>query len=614
MSNTHIINLSAYTSPVITESKRNEWVDYGSDNNYYSYLIDRYNNSTTNNAIINNISRLLYGRGLSVLNSGKYPNEYAQVVTLFEADDIRKMFMDLYMLGATYIQVIYSKDRKKVVKVAHSPTMLWRSAKCNEEGEIDGYFYSDDWTDTRKFKPTFYPAFGTSNEPLEVLCIRPYSVGMKYYSLVDYQGALPYALLEEEISNYLINEVKNGFSGTKVINFNNGIPDEEAQQVIKTKTLSAFTGSTGQRAIIAFNNNTESKTTVDDIPLNDAPAHYEYLSNESRAKIMLSHNVTSPLIFGIATNTGFSSNADELNNSAILFENMVIRPKQELLLDGFAKILAYNGVVVELRIETLNPLDAQGDITKNNNATKVIDGINSLSPLVANKVLESMTANEIRQLVGLPPEQGGSDLPTVTQMSSHIDHLDLNNYGEDLDLNEWELIDVRNVDYDEEMELDAQLEKANNPTLLSKIVHFATTGVAIPKRSSEQDGKLFVSRYRYMGEVSANSREFCKKMIQANKLYRKEDIMAMSANPKTNGEWSAKGESTYDIFLFKGGGACHHYWQRETYRKKGTDLSSPLKQQVTPAQARKEGEILPTNDKRVYQKPVDMPNQGFLNR
>lgn len=576
MSNTHIINLSAYTSPVITESKRNEWVDYGSDNNYYSYLIDRYNNSTTNNAIINNISRLLYGRGLSVLNSAKYPNEYAQVVTLFEADDIRKMFMDLYMLGATYIQVIYSKDRKKVVKVAHSPTMLWRSAKCNEEGEIDGYFYSDDWTDTRKFKPAFYPAFGTSNEPLEVLCIRPYSVGMKYYSLVDYQGALPYALLEEEISNYLINEVKNGFSGTKVINFNNGIPDEEAQQVIKTKTLSAFTGSTGQRAIIAFNNNTESKTTVDDIPLNDAPAHYEYLSNESRAKIMLSHNVTSPLIFGIATNTGFSSNADELKNSTILFDNMVIRPKQDLLIDGLKKILEYNGIVVDLFFKTLQPLEFMD--------------------------LENAKA------VGTVQEETG------VKMSSHIDHLDLNNYGEDLDLNEWELIDVRNVDYDEEIELDAQLEKANNPTLLSKIVHFATTGVALPKRSSEQDGKLFVSRYRYMGEVSANSREFCKKMIQANKLYRKEDIMAMSANPKTNGEWSAKGESTYDIFLFKGGGACHHYWQRETYRKKGTDLSSPLKQQVTPAQARKEGEILPTNDKRVYQKPVDMPNQGFLNR
>ncbi len=122
--------------------------------------------------------------------------------------------------------------------------------------------------------------------------------------------------LHMEIADYLINEVQNGFSGTKVVNFNNGVPTEEQQSIIKSKVLSQLTGSRGQKVIVAFNNNQESKTTVDDLPLNDAPEHYTYLSEECVKKIMLAHNVTSPLLFGLGSANGFSSNAE--TSSAIL--------------------------------------------------------------------------------------------------------------------------------------------------------------------------------------------------------------------------------------------------------------------------------------------------------
>ena len=121
--------------------------------------------------------------------------------------------------------------------------------------------------------------------------------GFHYYTPIDYSGALPYALLEEEIADYLINDVKNGFSGTKVINFNNGIPSDEKRDEIKRDVLNKLTGSKGEKVIVAFNSNAESKTTVDDIPLNDAPAHYEYLSKECFEKLIVGHRVTSPMLF-----------------------------------------------------------------------------------------------------------------------------------------------------------------------------------------------------------------------------------------------------------------------------------------------------------------------------
>lgn len=608
MSNVHILNLAAYETPTIQESKRDEWVEYGEGNNYFSFLIDRYTNSPTNNAIINNISRLVYGKGLSATDASRKPNEYAQMMALLNKEDIRKVVKDFKMLGNAAMQIHYTKDRKKIQKVYHIPVNLIRAEKCNKDGEIEGYYYSDNWNDVKKYAPKRIPAFGYSQEQIEILYIMPYSVGMKYYAYPDYLGALPYATLEEEIADYLVNEVQNGFSGTKVVNFNSGVPSEEQQQIISSKVLGKLTGSRGQKVIVAFNNNETEKTTVDDIPLNDAAEQYQYLSDECMRKLMLAHNVTSPLLFGIASTNGFSSNADELRNSAILFENMVIKPIQELLIDAFDRILAYNGISLDLKFEGLNPLDAEGDLTLKE-STKVIEGINSLSPLVANKVLESMTPNEIRALVGLAPEQGGSDLAPA-QLSA-IDKLDVDQYGEDIDLDQWELIDSRVVDYDMEDDYDKLIDSANKPTLMSRIVSLVKTGTAYAKRNSEQDNEVFRTRYRYIGEISDKSRPFCKAMIKANKLYRKEDIIAMEDQIVNEG-FGPKGSDKYSIWLYKGGGACHHAWQRETYRRKGTDLTSPLAKTVTPAQQRKEGYIAPVNDKKVYQRPIDMPNQGFL--
>lgn len=613
MSNVHVFNFESHKPPTTTESKRDNWVEFGDDNNYFQYLIDRYNNSTTNSAVINAITKLIYGRGLDATDANKKPNDYAQMKMLFRVEVLKKVIKDEYLLGQGYFQLIYNKQGNAIVRVEHIPAQLIRAEKCNDKGEITGYYYSDNWEDTKKFPPQRIPAFGYGDKKLELLRVGEYTVGQKYYSNVDYIGAIPYAKLEEEIADFLINDVQHGFSPTSVINFNNGVPDEEKQSLIASDVKRKLTGSSGAKVVVAFNSDETKKTTIDSIPLNDAPAHYQYLSEEARSKILLGHSVTSGLLFGIPANNGFSSNADELKNASILFDNLVIRPFQQTILEALDKILGFNAVTLDLIFIPLQPLDAQGELTDEGAGNDIIEALNSLSPLVATKVLESMTPNEIRNLVLLPPKLEGMDLPTAVQMSSHIDELDVEEFSAEMDPNEWELIDSRIVSYEDEERLDAELEALNKSqkSIMSKVWEFVTTGVARPDLKSEQDGKLFASRYRYSGTITADSREFCKKMISANKLYRKEDIMRMSQNPKTNEGWGPRGADTYDIFLYKGGGACHHFWTRETY-KRFTDPRRKGAEEITPAEARKAGEILPTNSKKVYQKPIDMPNQGFL--
>jgi hypothetical protein len=584
--NVHVLNLSAYTAPTIQESKRDAWVNYDSangDNNYYQFLIDRYTNSTTNNAIINNIARLIYGKGLSATDGNKKPNEYAQMMTLMSKECLRKIVFDRKLFGQFAIQVHYNDKHDRILKAYHIPVNLLRAEKCNKDGEIEGYYYSDDWSDVKKYVPKRFPAFGFSNEKVEILFSKPYSVGMKYYAYPDYQGAVPYALLEEEVSDYLINEVQNGFSGTKVVNFNNGVPTLEQQEIISSKVLGKLTGSKGQKVIVAFNDNMDTRTTVEDIPLNDAPDHYTYLSEECLRKIMLGHNVTSPLLFGVASSNGFSSNADELENSFVLFNNMVIKPFQEEIIDALDKILAFNNISLNLFFKTLKPLE-------------FVD-------------LENAMTEE--QVI----EETGTELSKQEPLDNEIADA-LLECGEEPNEN-WLLIDEYPVDYDNDDQENEMLSNEPKSTLLSKVYNFVTTGTANPNAKSEQDkiidGVKFITRYVYAGETNAKSRQFCQKMTTANKIYRKEDIVRMSNQPVNDG-WGPKGAATYDVWKYKGGGNCHHRWNKQIYASfegVGIDVNSPKAKQIAGAKAEKFGYTI-KNDKLVSTRPVDMPFNGFL--
>lgn len=581
MNNLHVLELSAYTTPSIQESKRDNWVEFGDDNNYFQFIIDRYTGSTTNSSVINNVCRLIYGRGLSALDANRKPNEYAQMMTLFHKECIRKIVLDRKMFGQFAVQVHYSKDHKKILKAYHIPVNLLRAEKCNKDGEIEGYYYSDNWEDTRNYAPKRIPAFGYSNEQIEILYSKPYAVGMKYYALPDYQGGLPYAKLEESIADYLINEVENGFSGRAVINFNNGTPTEEQQQIIKNKILSQLTGTTGQKVIVAFNANQESRTTVDQMPVNDAPDLYNQLSEECVKKIMLAHNVTSPLLFGLGSANGFSSNADEIQNASILFDNMVIKPIQDEIIETFDQILHYNGISLKLFFKTLQPLE-------------FID--------LENAQTEEQVA-----------EETGTELSKInTELEEIFSQVDANQLEEG-----WVIVDEREVgDNEEELDLELinkELDLSANKTVLSRLINLVQTGSPKPKLKSLQDKKVgdlkyFKVRYRYNGNKTPD-RDFCKAMMsKQDRLFRKEDIDEMSKRAVNPG-WGEFGANTYDIFRFKGGARCHHKWERVTFMLDLNQIEKGYEQIGTRAAEIKGYKV--TNPYEVSIYPNNLPLNGF---
>lgn len=572
-----VVNLATYTSPEIVEKRNQNFVEYGEDNNYYQYLIDRYNGSPTNNAIINGISEMIYGQGLDATDSNRRPNEYAQMKSLFSKDCVRKLVYDLKLMGGCAMQVIYSKDRSKITSVEHYPVETLRAEKCNAKGDVEAYYYHPNWEKYRKGDELKrIPAFGYSREAIEILFVKPYRAGFYYYSPVDYQGGIQYAQLEEEVSNYHLNNITNGLAPSMLINFNNGVPNEEERSLIEQRIYQKFSGSSNAgKFILAFNDSAESSATIEPVQLSDAHNQYQFLSDEAMRKIMVAHRVVSPMLLGIKDQSGLGNNADELKTASTLMDNTVIRPFQRLLLDAFDQVLAYNEISLNLYFKTLQPLEfteLDNAITKEQVEEETGQKLSEDRPFLDDELAEELW-NQIKDL--------GEDEPEG-----------------------YELIDVEDVG-DEPEDFDAE-------SYLNGLKLSAT-------QDSTQDTDLWKVRYKYVKgtrkQPKGESRLFCRNMISASKLYRKEDIGFMSAKG-VNKKHGHKGRN-YSIFKYKGGVNCYHRWERRVYKKKlkkdgetygGNALQGTNFKNVN--QAIKEGWKAPKNPKEVAIAPIDMPRNG----
>jgi hypothetical protein len=586
------IQLQSYTAPSIIEQKNKDWVQYGDDNNYYQYLIDLYHSSPTNNACIKGTVDQIFGKGLEVTKASRDLAGYIEFKKMFSNDCIRAIAMDLKMLGQASFQLVKSKDRKKYVQAKHFPQQTLRPAKCNEKGEIEKYYYCPDWANLKRgHTPIEFRAFGYDQNANEcILTIKPYSTGSFYFAPVDYQGGTQYANLEAEISNFHINNIMNGLAPSMLINFNNGQPPAEVKDTVEAQIKQKFGGSSNAgRFIISWNDGQDSKADITPVQLSDAHNQYQFLSGEAMQKIMVSHRVVSPMLLGIKDNTGFGNNADEMKTASILFDNVVVRPFQRLIIDAVTQVLNFNGYNLNLYFKTLQPLEFT-DLSGN-----VID----------DETREEETG------VSLSAEKKKSELKdmTIEDENSWLEHL--KGKGETINTDEWELIDVTEVtDADEELKFNLAYEN--------------------PNKKSDDDKGVYKIRYRYGPNfVSNNSRQFCSAMVQESKggvIYRREDIIAMG-DAGVNGQFAPQGESTYSIWKYKGGVNCHHRWERLTFRRKqvkgkflpkqpgetGDNRNLENYNEVSNKSADKAGvPFSPSGWDTAKTRPIDMPNKGSL--
>ena len=648
------INLETSTAPTVQEVRGRDWIEYGTEdwrNLYPQFIIDLYYSSSITAAIVNSTAEMIAGEALIIEDEDDRDLEATVKLQNFMDrangneslhEVIKKLSFDFKLQGGFALNLVWSKDRTQIAEIYHIDVSKLRCARPDEFGKTTGYYISADWSNTRQNKPYYVPAFNANDRTSanQIMYSGLYSPNMNSYYTPDWVSCSNWSLIDGRISEYHLNAISSGFSGSFMVNFSNGIPTAEERHQIEQSLTDKFTGQNNAgKFILTFSDDKTRTPEVQAITPSDLDKQYLALQELLTSNILSGHRVTSKTLMGIDTANGFSSNTDEIINAANFYLNTVVKPFQDQLVKQLRKIFQINNMDMPVNFVQLKPITVQFD---------------------SKTIREVMTQDEIREELGLEPlgdEEVVSDetidfskvgmvdgkpvFSTIEEAEAHAKTLGCEGYheheyegktsymacegheeatelskfieefGEDIPEG-WEVVSEEEAEEEAE---DFNFESELN----SNYYEFASTGSAYPNRKSGQDQKskqsdyeddIYRVRYRYTGSLRGE-RDFCRKMTNANKIYRKEDIIAMGRK-QVNPGWGEYGANTYSIWKWKGGALCKHKWFRIILVQEGARPKNSDKI-ITSTEAKSRGVKLPRNAKEVSVAPHDMPNHGFVN-
>ena len=360
------VNLSVFgvkgnnSLPVVTEDTRTRygWIPFGINghDDFFDAVSLAYNQSTTNAACVEGIADLIFGKGIY----SKRPEFDATLQKILPQEDVKRAAFDLKLFGNAAFQVYWNDDHTKVIKFYHIPVQTLRAEKIYDNPKIENYYYCVDWNDQRKIRDKKkIPSFETSNEKMEILWVKNYTPNLYYYSLPDWISSLQYSIVEAELSNLHTNNILNGFLPMVMLNMNSGIPAPEERQTIEDLLYAKFTGTNNAgKFMLSFNDDPTTKPTIDVIQIDNLHEKFSYVAEYAQDRILVSHRVTSPLLFGIRTNNnGFSSQSEEMLTAFSILQTMTIAPFQNVILNTLDYALVCGGYDdAQLYFEQLTPL------------------------------------------------------------------------------------------------------------------------------------------------------------------------------------------------------------------------------------------------------------------
>lgn len=439
--NGEMFKFSAHKQPTFKQLKNKDWVmwGYSSDyddkewNNrqpdYYEWL---YNSSSKHRAIINKKVMFIVGQGVAVedrsLSTGEKVEAEANVFKINDSELVKKLALNLTKVGGFTYEVIADKAGKKIAPhYVNIANVRRNKIEYDEQGrELPPiYYYTKNW-DSRK--PEENPDFTIFHEwdweqrpDNSKRYLVYYSEDEEnIYPIPEYTAAVPYIASDYEISNFVYNNVRNGLTAGWLVNFRNGEPAEEEKGQIAEYFKSRLHGTDNSgQPILDFAEIGSEGVSVTPLSPNGQDDRFINLNKQIREEIYSGHTV-SPVVVGLEGNNGFNNNADEKRTATEDFQAFYVKSKQMVLENHLNAIRSYNGIKGKLVIKRLPPMTPQFNATElltiattdearkmnglpksQTEANSVADALGTISPLVATKVLETMTDAEIRGIVGL---------------------------------------------------------------------------------------------------------------------------------------------------------------------------------------------------------------------
>lgn len=332
--------------PKFEEKKGKNYVEFGAKNNYPNYLIELYGESPKHGAIIKGKVNYIYGKGFDGVEqkANSLGETWNQIM--------KRSILDDELQGGYYLQIIYNA-LGKIKDVFHIEFQKVRASK-----DLKTFYVKNDWTASDfKEKAREYPAFNPSDPSgPQIFFVKQYNPKSDVYPLPSYFQGLNYIESDIQVSRHILGNAKHNFVATKLINFNNGLPQEEEQEEVETDLKRKFANHDGDRVVIAFNPSREN--AVDIVNLGETSLTKEDFTNVNnliQQEIFSCHQVTSPMLFGIKTE-GQLGGRSEIRDAYQIFQNTYVNERQQEHEQTFTKLMNLAGIEGEFKIVPVEPL------------------------------------------------------------------------------------------------------------------------------------------------------------------------------------------------------------------------------------------------------------------
>lgn len=319
--------------PTYKLNKKDGFIQWGDKNDYPEYLLRMYNSSGSN------IHKAIIGRKIKMVAGLGF--EENDLVDKYNLDDlVLKLETDYEIYNAYAIEIIYANDGS-VASLNHIPVHKIRRGIQTPEMNFPHFWISKDWKQYKKeeFKPEFIREYNKNIKTgSQLYYFIDYNPEGEIYPIVEYSSTLNWIELDYEISKFHLNQAKNGYAPSFILNFATGIPTVEEMDEQVRHFKREFKGTDGETILITFSEGSDGKPTLEKVDLNDSDERFINLSTQIREKIFIGHQVTNPQLFSVLV-PGSLGGKNELVEALDIFQAVYCDSRQKSLEDGLNKIL-----------------------------------------------------------------------------------------------------------------------------------------------------------------------------------------------------------------------------------------------------------------------------------
>lgn len=340
----------AYEQPENKINNSRGWIEWGKKNNYPIKTFELYNytGSATHKAIINRKNALISGNGFNDITDIRLKQ---LVINNKLEQEIKKISLDHEIIRGYAIRVVWNNEGTDFTTIDHMPIHKLREGIKTDDVPYPHFWFSNDWANYTKAENNPVPI--REFNPLirqgeQVFVYYQYNPLCEYYSIESYSNSMNWIELDYEISKFHLNQIKQGYAPSFMINFATGVPTEDEMDDVISDFQRKYQGAEGAgKALVTFSEGSEQAPNMQSFDLNDSDDRFLMLKDQIKEEIVIGHDIPPQLIILTPGKLGSSEERTELQKE---FQDAYVTPQQRVIESGINYVLSAAGYKEKLTL------------------------------------------------------------------------------------------------------------------------------------------------------------------------------------------------------------------------------------------------------------------------